>query len=356
MKPIVIFDNIVFSLQKAGGISAFWYNLISRVEACGDFRCYYVEYPGSEDNIFRKSMKLPKENIIIGRHLPFTLERMLEPWLPPELTRAPFIFHSSYYRTFSHSKALNVGTFHDLTHEHGGDGNFLTRPLMRLLHTKALRNSNHVCCVSKSCMEDIVSMFPKYADKPMSVAYNAPVNISHLPATKKSLDFLLYVGARDDYKNFLFAVKLAKESNSPIKIAGAPLTSEERRKVASITDSRIELHVYPDEKELCTLYANAKALVFMSEYEGFGIPIVEAQSMGCPVLALRRSAIPEVAGEGAIILDKLDLRDATEAIDKLSDPTFRGEIIQKGKQNAKRFCWDSTASQYIEIYNQLLRK
>lgn len=357
MRPIVIFDNIIYTLQKAGGISAFWSNLTRRVEASGMFDCRYVEYPGATDNIFRRSLSIPRERIISGRHLPLSAERMVEPWMPPELLGRPFVFHSSYYRTFTHGNALNVSTFHDLTHEHGGDGNFITRRLMRRLHERALRHSRHAVCVSRNCLEDVRATFPKYADTPMSVAYNAPVctpTSDETPAADG--DYLLFVGARDDYKNFRFAVELSAVCRMPLRVAGAPFTTQERRYISGVKGAEAALHLFPSEGELCSLYAGARALVFMSEYEGFGIPIVEAQSLGCPVLALRRSAVPEIAGNGALIFDTLDLESVAESVRSLSEDTIRERAVRLGKENVKRFDWDKTAAHYMAIYRKLVSK
>lgn len=354
MKPVIVFDNIVYSLQKSGGISAFWSNLTKRVEVSGLFDCRYVEYPGASDNIFRRELEIPLERIVRGRHLPFGVERILEPLLPPDILKRPFLFHSSYYRTFTHRNALNVATFHDLTHEHGGDGNFLTRPLMRRQHENAIANSRHIVCVSHCTREDVKATFPKYVDTPMSVAYNAPVNYEDKGTENIPVgDYLLFVGARDDYKNFRFAVALAARCAMKLRVAGAPFSSTERRMIAAL-GADVDLHVFPDNAEMCRLYSGARALVFMSEFEGFGIPIAEAQSLGCPVIGLRRSAVPEIAGDGAILFDHIDMEKASEAVKRLADPEFRSRLKASGKENVRRFDWDRTAAQYIAVYRSLL--
>lgn len=352
MKPVIIFDNIIYSLQKAGGISAFWNILTNKVSASGIFDCYFLEYPGAEDNLFRKNTPISSDKIIRGKALPFGIHRILEPYLPPEVTQRPFIFHSSYYRTFTHPKARIVSTFHDLTHEHGGDGNFITRPLMRGMHAAALKKSSHIVCVSNYCRDDIKKTFRKISPKAISVAYNAPVNAGGLNEAVSG-DYLLFVGARDDYKNFRFAVELSQRTGIPLKVAGMPFTSKELKQIEGLP---VELFEYPDAATMSSLYQGALALIFMSEYEGFGIPITEAQSYGCPVLAFRRSAVPEIAGEGAILLNELSLDKAVEELGKLKDTNYRTILIEKGKENVKRFDWNQTAKRYIEIYSSLLSR
>lgn len=363
MKPIIIFDNIIYSLQKVGGISAFWSNLTRRVEDSGLFECHYVEYKNSTSNIFRQSLDIPSDKIISGKSLPLGVHRILEPYIPPHLTQKPFIFHSSYYRTFRHPRSRIVSTFHDLTHEHGGDGNFITRPLMRSMHQNTLSRSSHVVCVSRHCQQDVKRVFPKFSDKSVSVAYNAPVinsNMSGVYASSEaqsnqvtSKDYLLFIGARDDYKNFRFAVELAELTNRTLVVAGVPFSKKEERWLKGIR-AEIKLRPFPTTDELEELYSGAHALIFMSEYEGFGIPLVEAQSYGCPVLALRRSAVPEVAGEGAVLFNDLNLNEAKSEIERLDDIVYRRSLIERGYNNAKRFDWNKTAEHYINIYKKLL--
>lgn len=99
-----------------------------------------------------------------------------------------------------------------------------------------------------------------------------------------------------------------------------------------------------EDSELAWLYQHATALVFPSLYEGFGLPIVEAQRQGCPVVAVRTASIPEVAGDGAILCDvgrPDDLADAVRRID--ADPRLRSQLIAQGVANASRFEWDRSA-------------
>lgn len=353
MKSVIVYDNIIFSLQKAGGISAFWAELLKRIIGSKRFDCYFIEYEGSCDNIFRKSLDIPPHKIIVGKKLPFNFHRILEPYIPPVITRKPFIFHSSYYRTFTHPRALNVSTFHDFIHEHGGDGNLITRNLMKSLHLGAIKKSRHCVCVSQHTKEDLLSLFRDKLSVQISVAYNAPVN-QFEEKNKAGKEHLLFVGARDQYKNFRFAVQLSEACGVPLKVVGSPFTREENR---FIRNKKVELDIFPDSKRLMEHFQKAIALVYMSEYEGFGIPVVEAQAATCPVLTIKRGALPEIAGEGAVILDNIDLTQAKEKVIRLRDDiSFRNDIVRKGEINVGRFSWDRTADQYIKIYSDLLRK
>ena len=98
------------------------------------------------------------------------------------------------------------------------------------------------------------------------------------------------------------------------------------------------------DDELAWLYARATALVFPSVYEGFGIPVVEAQRLGCPVVALRTGPLPEVAGDGAVLCDPDRPGELVDAVRALAaDPARRAALVEAGRRNASRYTWDASA-------------
>ena len=107
--------------------------------------------------------------------------------------------------------------------------------------------------------------------------------------------------------------------------------------------------------ELNGLYRNALGLVFMSYYEGFGLPILEAMSSGCPVICSNVSSLPEVAGDAGVLLPPND-SEALAAVMKrwYEDPAERSTYRERGLARAKRFSWDSAADQTVEVYFRVL--
>lgn len=98
------------------------------------------------------------------------------------------------------------------------------------------------------------------------------------------------------------------------------------------------------EEEKVVLYKKSVALVFPSLYEGFGLPILEAQKLGVPVISANRSALPDVAGAGAILVDPEDVAALTGSLEKIIKPDFpRAELIAAGYQNLSRFSWIAAA-------------
>ena len=108
-----------------------------------------------------------------------------------------------------------------------------------------------------------------------------------------------------------------------------------------------------DEK-LNSLYNEAFCLFYTSLYEGFGLPILEAQQAGCPVIALNSSSIPEVIGDQRLLIDQVSEDSIGHAINLLNDPEQRELIIEQGLRNVKRFSWDKMAEEYYNLYNSIV--
>ena len=105
----------------------------------------------------------------------------------------------------------------------------------------------------------------------------------------------------------------------------------------------------PDE-DMPALYSAADLFVFPTLYEGFGIPVLEAQSCGVPVVTSDRSSLPEVAGDSAMLVDPYDVESICEGMLKvLQDPALAEALVQRGSQNAKRFSWEASARRLNEI-------
>ena len=103
------------------------------------------------------------------------------------------------------------------------------------------------------------------------------------------------------------------------------------------------------DEQKAALYKGALALVFPSFYEGFGIPVVEAQSLGTPVLTSNTSSLPEVAGDGALFVDPGDTDAIARGMEKLLDAQSRRELVLKGYENVKRFSWKTAAHQLHQL-------
>lgn len=355
----IIIDNIIFAWQKSGGISAVWYEIIRRMlndKALNELLSF-VNFDRSGDNIFYRCLDIP-ESLIVRRESRkwFAVKR----YLPQKVVcREPFIFHSSYYRVCSNPKAVNVVTVHDFTYEKYSSG------LKRLLHAwskrRALRNADHIVCISENTKSDLLSLNKDIDSRKVSVIYNgASEDFFRLPDSERyhaGLEpYIVFVGSRATYKKFDLAVEVAAMSNVKLAIVGNRLSDEERTSVEKVLGNNYIEYGRISNDDLNRLYNKAFALIYPSLYEGFGLPVVEAQKAGCPVLALHTSSIPEIIGDTSQLVEKPEAETFVEQLDRLRDNGYRLRIIGEGEKNARRFSWDNTYRQYSALYHTLMQK
>jgi glycosyltransferase involved in cell wall biosynthesis len=141
----------------------------------------------------------------------------------------------------------------------------------------------------------------------------------------------------------VLAGRIAKDLIDPYKI------------IAELNlQNKIRLIGYITEEEKSVLYKYAKAFVFVSTHEGFGFPILEAQSLGVPVLTSNTSSLPEIAGDGALFVNPFDIEEISKGMEKIVfDENLRKDLIQKGYENIKRFSWRKSAEELLEIFKEV---
>ena len=189
---------------------------------------------------------------------------------------------------------------------------------------------------------------------------------SSLPMIKGEPHFLfpyiLYVGDRGGYKNFIPFLRsmlpvLNRNKELRIVCTGKPFSQEERILIhENVMDDRIHVCWVKTDEELFSLYHYAQCSVFPSEYEGFGIPILEAYQAGCPVLLNRTSCFPEIAGDAAIYFElNSKSSNLAEKVEQLLLMTSdeRSALIEKQKVRLANYSWKASAKQMAAIYQSL---
>lgn len=173
--------------------------------------------------------------------------------------------------------------------------------------------------------------------------------------------FLFYAGSLSPRKNIVNLVrafgkiKEALPHNLYLTGGDSWLDGEARR---AITDrglqSRIIALGFVPEPDLPVIYSLAECYLYPSLYEGFGLPILEAQACGCPVITSNASSCPEVAGDGALYVDPLDEDDIADAILRVvGDARLRRRLIQAGSENCKKYTWRKTARKILDLFQEL---
>ena len=171
-------------------------------------------------------------------------------------------------------------------------------------------------------------------------------------------DYLLCVSNRKLHKNEEGTLKAFKAANidSSIKLV---FTGKEDEHVRTIIknlklEDRVIFSGFIPETDLPKLYRTAKALLFVSFYEGFGLPIVEAQASGIPVITANNTSLAEIAGDAAVLVDAADIDSIAIAItDVCHNETLRNDLVKKGLENKARYSWESTASKVHEYLSRL---
>lgn len=195
----------------------------------------------------------------------------------------------------------------------------------------------------------------RFAQKP-----NSKSQISKIKAKYKILgDYVLFVGTiqpRKNLKRLIKAFSLAKLNDLDLVIAGKLgwlytdiITAPRRYGV----EDKVKFIGRVDDQDLPFLYKGAKLFVLPSVTEGFGLPILEAQASGAPVICSKAGALPEVAGKGALLINPLSVSSIKEGILKvLGNKAVRDSLIRQGRKNVQIFGWDKTAYNTIKFIEE----
>lgn len=262
------------------------------------------------------------------------------------------LFISTYYTTPLSTPSVFMA--YDMIPEVLG-GN-LALPMWREKHY-GIRHACAFIAISENTARDLAKIFPSISSKSITVAH-CGVQSSFSPATVEEVNcfkakygiskpYFLLVGAIGGYKNtilFLKAfVKLQNKSDFALVCTGGGTLSENDIKpfLSGINVHRLQL----DDEELRTAYSGAIALVYPSQYEGFGLPVLEAIACGSPVITCPNASIPEVAGNAAIYVKDDDVNGMLNALVEVQKPEIRQSLITTGLVQAKKFSWSKMAAE-----------
>lgn len=154
-------------------------------------------------------------------------------------------------------------------------------------------------------------------------------------------------------KNLPVTIEALKGLNCTLRVIG-PLTAEQK-KLLDASEIDFENLVGLSDAELMKEYAGADLVSFCSTYEGFGLPIIEAQAAGTPLVTSDQSPMREVAGEGAILANPYDSNSIRAAIERvIGDARLREELVEKGRRNIERFAPEAIAGNYFALYGVIV--
>ena len=226
-----------------------------------------------------------------------------------------------------------------------------------------LEKATKIIAVSHNTKKDILKIYPHIDASKIEVIYHGnsiKINDIFVNLPKK---YLLFVGVRRHYKNFIFLINsikdlLIKDSNLFVVCAGGGKFEEDE--LTLINELGLQNQIIQksfEENELGQFYKNAVCFIFPSDYEGFGIPVVESMSCGCPIVLTNNSSFPEVAGDAGLYFELNDSNDLKNKISiLLENDTVRTEYIQKGLERAKLFDWNIAATKCYNLFYNTVNK
>jgi glycosyltransferase involved in cell wall biosynthesis len=361
----IAFDSQIFTMQQYGGISRYICSLAAQL----------ASIEGAEIQIIAPFYintyleNLPKA-LVSGTKIPriprtgTAFHRLSLSLARRAITRlAPQIVHETYFcaQPVAPKDARTVMTVYDMIHERF-PGFFSQNEQTPQRKRIATQRADHVICISESTRKDLLELVDLPEDK-VSVVYlgfDRLIPTTLEPDNKKP--YLLYVGHRGGNKNFegflhAYASSPWLCNNFDVVCFGGSAFSISEKKL--FDDLKIPAHhlmqLNGSDSQLANFYSGAALFVYPSLYEGFGIPPLEAMSLGCPVACSNNSSIPEVVGDAAEYFDPENNESIRKAMEQvLNSPARQKELIDKGRVRCSQFSWQRCAEETLAIYRNLV--
>jgi len=364
----VAFDHQIFVMQPYGGISRYItkiaQSLLDIEQQVGVFAPLHIN----------NHLSLLSKKIVYGKHVnrfppktvrlflaynQFLIRSKIVKWKPD-------VVHETYFTRFGSAPKFcpTVITVYDMIHELFSDEMPLTDSTSALKRI-AVDRADAVICISENTKQDLMRLYGTPASKISVVHLGFDQFLSQeslsLISDFSESPFLLYVGQRAGYKNFIGLLKAVAASEKlmadfkVIAFGGSRFSSSEKKLIYSLGFAENQVrHQGGDDNVLGQLYDSAKAFVYPSIYEGFGIPPLEAMAHHCPVISSNTSSMPEVIGTAAEYFNPLDTDDMKYAIEKVVYSESRIEILKAlGARRLMSFSWDKCSKETLGVYRSL---
>jgi glycosyltransferase involved in cell wall biosynthesis len=369
----VMFDSQIFCHQRFGGISRYVCNLALEMRPMAGIDPLIVapfHFNEYLDQLPRSLVRGMRVRWLEG----LTALAYGSSVIPGKIAARAFrpdILHSTYYFPIKPpAGARSILTVHDMIHEKY-PRYFAASPFITRIKAASVALADHVICVSENTRRDLLEAYD-IPEERVSVVHLGFSPQGPLLAGESSSDFkrrvlsadapyLLYVGSRALYKNFRGLLDAYADSASLranfffLCFGGGDFTRAERAAISKAGVERRIKHLGGSDAALASCFAHASLFVCPSFYEGFGMPVLEAMSLDCPVACSNTSSLPEVVGDAAVFFDPLDrdsIRSAVESV--LNSPSVASVLRERGQIRRQRFSWGSCAANTVKIYRRIL--
>lgn len=352
---MIILDNIIFELQKVGGISRYWSGLI-RQYLDNKIEIEYLENINCKKNLYRKNLNI--NNITYENTTPLILKRILNS------NKICEVFHSSYYR-ISKKASRNIVTIHDMMNEQRLSSK--KDLVLKYIKKRACKNASKIISVSNFTKNEIVKYY-NFIDPSNIVVVHHGIDEVFYPEViydefyiknllLKPKEFFLYVGNRGYFKNFPYVISFIQKSQNygiqyPLVLVGENLSQDELK---FIKKNKLNLKKFIviknlDNSDLRKLYSNCFALLIPSLYEGFGFTAAEAARCKSIVISANNSALEEVVGKSKFSLSLKDKNEEFRILDNLNDTSLVLKEKQRIYNHSLKFNWKNSAKKMLDIY------
>lgn len=365
----ISYDYQIFSLQKYGGISRYFHELIKQYEYTEDIN---VNVPLLVSNNHYISDKKYVQHIEFFPNKEFRgKHRLLAPINKlnsiHKLRKKDYdVFHPTYYDPYFLKYIGSVPfvlTVYDMIHEKFTE--FVSKNDVSARNKKILfEKASKIIAISESTKNDLIEIFKINAEKITVIHLATSIKISDGFKMKIKLppQYILFVGTRQGYKNFTTFIQavsqLLHEKNDLfiVCVGGGKFNVDEINLFNSLNIKDRILQFNLDDNSLIQFYKDALLFVFPSLYEGFGIPILEAFACQCPLVCSNTSSLPEVAADAAEYFDPYCELSIYEAIKNvLNNEEQRKSLIERGTNRLKCFSWEQTALKTKKIYESVIK-
>lgn len=319
------------------------------------------------DNVFHRSFRTFRRT---GRAVPITFDASAE-------RPAPELMHWTTAMPVYARSSLNIYTVHDLIPLKAPHTTIHDRHAFMELHASVARRADHIVVVSEATRRDVVRLL-KVPEERVTNTYQTislPARYRDRPAAQVASelgaafglgwkDFYIHFGSIEPKKNLgrIVEAYLASGSKRPLVVVGGRgwLQDDETALIAQVkrdqapASERIRTYDYMSQSHLIGLIRGARALLFPSLYEGFGLPVLEAMTLNTAVLTSSAGALPEVAGEAALRVDAEDVDAIRRGIVELdNDDDHLEDLVRLGARQAERFSPEAYAERLRVLYAKL---
>jgi glycosyltransferase involved in cell wall biosynthesis len=366
----ILLDPQIFIYQKFGGISRFFTEMYKFCDNNNDVEIdlplfysdnIHLSNYQIKNNYFLDNYNFKGKNFFIEKINQYSYEYVKKSLKKNKYDIFIPTYFDDYYLNYLNNTPF-VLTVHDMINELYPNY-FASTDNIPFIKKKLIQKANKIIAVSENTKIDILKFYPDTDPNLIEVIHRGfSMEIGEIDTKYKNIletKYILFVGNRTTYKNFIWLINtisewLIENNTSIYCVGGGNFTNEELLIINNLNISNYLFQFNVLDKDLFYFYNKALFFVFPSEYEGFGLPILESFSCSCPIILPSSSSFPEVAGNAGIyyaINNKSELLNCFNRV--ITDNIYRDEKIKNGNLQLKKFSWFDTIEKSLIVYKNV---